>query len=287
MSTRDADITVWTPADLRPHRDSVAVEEPLEVRVAGRSIAVTMRTPGHDRELAAGFLLTEGVVRHRDDILDVLVCRDLAGAGAGNVVDVILAPGVAVDYGQLTRHVFSASSCGVCGKATIDAIFRRITPVPCDAVFEPAMLAALPARLAAAQPGFDATGGLHAAAVVSASGRFEIVREDVGRHNALDKAIGRALLDDRLPLRGHIVLVSGRVSFELVQKALAAGAALIAGIGAPSSLAIECARRGNLTLVGFLRRQRMNIYTAPERIAGCRGRRGNAPRLSASLSPGA
>jgi len=266
-SEKTAPLWRWTgDGVLMPHDDRVAREEPLEIRVRGRSIAVVMRTPGHDRELVAGFLLTEGVIRRRDDLLDLLACRTQAAGASGNVVEAVLAPDVVVDFDRLTRHVFSASSCGVCGKATLDAIFQRVRPV-CSAMrWDPRVLAGLPRRLADAQPEFDATGGVHASALVAPDGTLEIVREDVGRHNALDKVLGRALLDDRLPLAGRALLVSGRVSFELVQKALIAGLPLIAGIGAPSSLAIACAGRGGMTLIGFLRQDRMNIYTGADRL---------------------
>ena len=247
-------------------QDTIAEEEPLELRVADRSVAVIMRTPGQDRELAAGFLLTEGVIRRRDELRDLLVCHELPAGKKGNVVAAVLAPGVEVNMARLTRHVFTSSSCGVCGKTTIDALFQTALPLPPGAVFSPEMLAALPGKLAAAQPGFGATGGLHASALVTPDGRLEIVREDVGRHNALDKVLGRALLDDRLPLSDCAVLLSGRISFELVQKTLMAGVPLIAGIGAPSSLAIDCARRSGQTVIGFLRHDRMNIYTGLERI---------------------
>jgi FdhD protein len=246
--------------------DCVALEEPLLIRVGDRAVAVVMRTPGHDRELAAGFLLTEGVIRRRDDLLDLLVCRDLADAAEGNVVEAILAQGIDVDYERLTRHVFSGSSCGICGKTTLDAVFQDVAPVESSAVFSPPVLTELPGRLADAQPGFGATGGVHASALFSTDGHLEVVREDVGRHNALDKVLGRALLDDRLPLGEHGLLVSGRVSFELVQKSVVAGIPLIAGIGAPSSLAVECARRAGQTLIGFVRSDRMNIYTDPGRL---------------------
>lgn len=257
----------WPPDGLGdPATDTVATEEPLELRVAGRSVAVVMRTPGHDRELAAGFLLTEGVIRHADDVADIVLCREQDGGGAGNVADVRLARPGQVDFGRLTRHVFSSSSCGVCGKATLDAVLQVFPPVAEGPAFDPAQLTALPARLRAAQPGFDSTGGLHACALFDQTGRLGLVREDVGRHNALDKVLGRALLDRRLPLGAHGLLLSGRVSFELVQKALAAGIPLIAGIGAPSSLAIECAHRGGQTLIGFLRAERMNVYAGGARL---------------------
>ena len=247
-------------------QDSVALEEPLEIRVADRSVAVVMRTPGHDRELAAGFLLTEGVIRHADDVLDILPCRDQDGGGSGNVINALLAPSAPVDFDRLTRHVFSSSSCGVCGKATLDAVLQAFPPVAPGPAFDPQKLAGLPAKLRAAQPVFASTGGLHGCALFSQAGELEIVREDVGRHNALDKVLGRALLDRRLPLSAHGLLLSGRISFELVQKALAAGVPLVAGIGAPSSLALECAERGNLTVIGFLRADKMNIYTGAERL---------------------
>jgi FdhD protein len=268
VSTAPVQIHRWQPAlPLAPAEDRVAVEEPLEIRVGGRSVAVTMRTPGHERELAAGFLLTEGVISRADDLLDLLVCRDLPEGQAGNVVDAHLARPDAVDFARLTRHVFSASSCGLCGKATLDALAQRFGAVPPGPDFDPALLGSLPAKLSQAQPGFAATGGLHASALFDRAGALLCVREDVGRHNALDKVLGWALLAGRLPLSGCALLVSGRVSFELVQKALAAGVPLIAGIGAPSTLAIECARRGGQTLVGFLRPDRMNLYCGADRLA--------------------
>jgi FdhD protein len=246
--------------------DEVAAEEPLEIRVADRSVAVVMRTPGHDRELAAGFLLTEGVVQRREDILDLVLCRDQEAGASGNVINALLAPSAALDLARLTRHVFSSSSCGVCGKATLDAVLQAFPPVPAGPAFAPAALTALPDRLRAAQPVFASTGGLHGCALFDRRGGLALVREDVGRHNAVDKVLGRALLDGRLPLRDHGLLLSGRISFELVQKALAAGLPLVAGIGAPSSLAIACAERGGLTLVGFLRADRFNVYAGPDRL---------------------
>jgi FdhD protein len=258
----------WSPGvrPTGPATDAIATEEPLEIRVAGRSVAVVMRTPGQDRELAAGFLLTEGVIRQADDLLDILPCRDQSGGLSGNVINVLLAPTVAVDFTRLTRHVFSSSSCGVCGKATLDAVLQAFPPVTPGPAFAPPRLAELPARLRASQPAFASTGGLHGCALFSPAGELEIVREDVGRHNALDKVLGGALFERRLPLSGHGLLLSGRISFELVQKALAAGVPLIAGIGAPSSLAFECADRGGITLVGFLRADRFNVYTHAARL---------------------
>lgn len=243
--------------------DLVAVEEPLEIRVGGRSVAVVMRTPGHDRELAAGFLVTEGVLRRRDEVLDLVRCTvDTADAAEarGNVLDVLLAPGTAVDWGRLTRHVFTSSSCGVCSKASIAAVQTQFPPLPAPQSVAAAVIAALPARLRAAQPGFAASGGLHASALFAADGRLEAVREDVGRHNALDKVIGEAFLADRLPLADRILLVSGRVSFELMQKALAGGIGCVAAISAPTTAAVAFARRSGQTLVGFVREGRMNVY---------------------------
>jgi FdhD protein len=258
----------WSPSGLAaPASDAVAIEEPLEIRVADRSVAVTMRTPGHDRELAAGFLLTEGVIRSVDDLLDLVPCRDQAGAESGNVINALPAPALSVDFARLTRHVFSSSSCGVCGKANLDAVAQNFPAVASGARFDPEMLAKLPERLRAEQPGFAATGGLHGCALFDAAGAITLVREDVGRHNALDKVLGRALLDGQLPLAQFGLLLSGRISFELVQKALAAGLPLIAGIGAPSSLAIACAERGGQTLVGFLRAERFNVYSGAERLS--------------------
>ena len=257
----------WTPSGLAASAsDVVAIEEPLEIRVADRSVAVTMRTPGHDRELAAGFLLTEAAIRCADDLLDLVPCRDQAGGESGNVINAIPAPALRIDFERLTRHVFSSSSCGVCGKATLDAVAQSFPPVTSGVRFEAAMLAALPERLRAKQPVFAATGGLHGCALFAGSGEILLVREDVGRHNALDKVLGRALLDGQLPLANFGLLLSGRISFELVQKALAAGIPLVAGIGAPSSLAIECAARGGQTLVGFLRADRFNVYTGAHRL---------------------
>ena len=252
----------------RADDDWVAVEEPLEIRVGGVSVAVVMRTPGHDRELAAGFLVSEGIVRRRDDVLDLVRC-DATGAVAGegargeNIMNAILAPGAAVDLARLTRHVFTSSSCGICSRATIEAVRGQFPGLAATAMkFAPsrAVLAALPERLRSGQEGFAATGGLHASALFDAEGRLELMREDVGRHNALDKVIGHAFLAERLPLDGRILLVSGRVSFELMQKALAAGISCVAAISAPTTAAVEFAQETGQTLVGFLRGERMNVY---------------------------
>jgi FdhD protein len=244
--------------------DVVAREEPLEIRVEGRSVAVVMRTPGHDEELAAGFLVTEGVISRPRDLLEISQCPS-TGNHHGNVVDVLLG-GTQVDWQSLTRHVFSASSCGLCGKTSIDSVFQRFPPARADFQVGAELVAALPDRLRAAQAAFELTGGLHASALFDLDGNLLVLREDVGRHNALDKVLGHALLHGLLPLDRHLLLVSGRVSFEIVQKALAGGIGLLAAISAPSSLAVDFARAANQTLIGFLRGGTMNVYAGAQRL---------------------
>ena len=248
--------------------DFVAVEEPLEIRVEGRSVAITMRTPGHDRELAAGFLLGEGVIEGPDEIFEIAQCPalDRDGSQSGNGADVLLTKGATVEFEKLTRHVYSTSSCGICGKASMDAVFQDFSAVEVDWKVAESLVKSLPDRLRTAQPTFAQTGGLHASALFDRTGNLMVVREDVGRHNALDKVLGHALLSGWLPLSDHILLLSGRVSFELMQKALAGGISLVAAISAPSSLAVEFARRSRQTVAGFVRGERMNLYSRPERI---------------------
>jgi FdhD protein len=248
----------------KPHSDLLAREEPLEIRVRGRSIAVTMRTPGHDRELAAGFLFTEGLIRRLDEIVEIGPC--LQGDAPENTLNVFLAPAVEVDFERLTRHVFATSSCGLCGKASIEAVHQHFPPVTSHLKVPLSMLAELPARMRAAQQTFAETGGLHAAAIFDCGGNLVVLREDVGRHNAVDKVLGFALLANRLPLDATVLLVSGRASFEIVQKALAARIPIVCAISAPSSLAVEFARESGQTLVGFLRGETLNVYSRPERI---------------------
>ena len=243
--------------------DDLAVEEPLEIRVDSRPISVTMRTPGHDDELAAGFLLSEGLVRRRTDIAKI---QPYARNSAGNVANVFLAPDVAVDFARLTRHVFASSSCGLCGKATIDAVHQHFKPIKTKMSVAATTLTSLPELLRREQTMFAQTGGLHAAAIFDARGKLLVLREDVGRHNAVDKVLGYGLLNSWLPLNRHILMVSGRSSFEIQQKALAARVPIIAAVSAPSSLAVEFARASGQTLVGFLRGERMNVYSRPERI---------------------
>jgi FdhD protein len=247
------------------HRDMVAIEEPLEIRVRGRSVAVTMRTPGHDHELAAGFLFTERVIRERRQLKDIAVCR--ASLEPKNTLNVFLAAGVAVNFAKLTRHVFAASSCGLCGKASIEAVTQHFPPVRSAITVTANTLKALPARMRRAQRAFARTGGLHAAAIFDAKGKLIVLREDVGRHNAVDKVLGYGFLTGKLPFAAHILLVSGRASFEIVQKALAAGIPIICAVSAPSSLAVEFARESGQTLVGFLRGASMNVYSHAERLA--------------------
>ena len=240
--------------------DLVAIEEPLELRVGGRSLAVVMRTPGHDRELAAGFLWTEGIIRAREDVVDLTYCGDADGKPQENVLNVVLAPGRAVDWGRLQRHTFASSSCGLCGKVTIDSVRQQFAPLRQPLAPRRAVLYALPDQLRAAQKTFAATGGLHASALFTPAGELLVVREDVGRHNALDKAIGWAFFAERLPLAECVLLLSGRVSFEIMQKALAAGIPAVVAISAPTSLAVEFAQESGQTLVGFLRGEKMNVY---------------------------
>lgn len=249
---------------LRARPDMLAVEEPLEIRVRGRSVAVTMRTPGHDRELAAGFLFTERVIRERKHLLDIRTCR--ASLEPQNTLDVFLRAGVEVDFARLTRHVFATSSCGLCGKASIEAVKQHFPPVTSPMTVSAKTLLRLPAQMKRAQAAFAKTGGLHAAAIFDASGKLVVLREDVGRHNAVDKVLGFAFLENKLPLNFHILLVSGRASFEILQKSLAAQIPIICAVSAPSSLAVDFARSSGQTLVGFLRGEGMNVYSRPERI---------------------
>ncbi len=243
--------------------DELAHEEPLEIRVRGRAVSVTMRTPGHDEELAAGFLATEGMIRRREDVLRIEPCGRNED---GNLVNVLLAPDVVVDFDKLTRHVFASSSCGLCGKATIDAVRGQFPPITSDLVVDAKTILSLPEKMRQTQSTFDRTGGLHAAGIFSSSGALIVLREDVGRHNALDKVIGYGLLNGLLPYERHILLVSGRTSFEIIQKALAARVPLIAAVSAPSSLAVDFARESGQTLIGFLRGERMNVYAGEQRI---------------------
>ena len=251
--------------------DVLAVEEPLEIRVGGRSLAVTMRTPGHDYDLAAGFLVSEGVITRGEHFNTARYCAGATDEGLNtyNVLDVTLASGVAPPDPSLERSFYTTSSCGLCGKASIDAVRTQSAyDVRDDAVrVDAELLTTFPQKLRAEQAVFEKTGGLHAAALFDGvSGRMLVLREDVGRHNAVDKVIGWALKEDRLPLRGTVLMVSGRASFELTQKAMMAGIPVLAAVSAPSSLAAEFATEVGMTLVGFLRGSSMVIYAGDQRV---------------------
>lgn len=268
--TRRPIVTIDVAATGQPRRrpDDLVAEEPLEIRLRKESLAVTMRTPGHDIDLALGFLLTEGVIADAEDVVTAQLCAGTDTPNTYNVVDVVLGPHVPPPVTDPSRNFYTTSSCGVCGKASIDAVRTRsrfdvtADPLTIDAT----VLTELPDRLRAAQRTFDRTGGLHAAGLFTAEGELLVLREDVGRHNAVDKVIGWALRDGRLPLAGHVLLVSGRASFELTQKAWMAGLPLLAAVSAPSTLAAELAEEAGMTLVGFLRGSSMNVYTGVQRV---------------------
>jgi FdhD protein len=256
-------------ARVRP--DSLATEEPMELRLvsggATQTVAVTMRTPGADFELAAGFLYGEGIISSPDDVQKISYCVDADAEQRYNIVNVELRGGRDYDPRSLERHFYTTSACGVCGKASLEQLELRGCPViPPGPEVAPEVIYSLPEKLREAQGLFEATGGLHAAALFDAEGELVALREDVGRHNATDKLVGWALLEGRLPLGDHIVMVSGRSSFEILQKCLAAGVPIVCAISAPSSLAVDVARRFDMTLVGFLRGNRFNVYSAPERV---------------------
>ncbi|MSU59238.1 MAG: formate dehydrogenase accessory sulfurtransferase FdhD [Pedosphaera sp.] len=273
-------IVHWKDGQASLLTDHVAREEPLEIRVRGRSVAVTMRTPGHDRELAAGFLVTERIIHRGKDLIEIATCR--ASQEPDNTLDIFLAPGVVVDFAALTRHVFASSSCGLCGKASIESVKQHFPAVDSKLVVSAKILARLPDRMRRAQPTFAQTGGLHAAAVFDAQGKLIVLREDVGRHNAVDKVLGWAFLENHFPLDAHILLVSGRASFEILQKSLAARIPIICAVSAPSSLAVEFARASGQSLVGFLRGATMNVYAGAERIV-----RSSASRRAVTNPPSA
>jgi FdhD protein len=256
----------WRDGELRPMDDYLVGEEPLEIRVGEVAISVTMRTPGHDLELATGFLFTEGLISGRAQIASARNEPDAKQNGA-NRVRVDLAPGVAFDPEASRRNFYTASSCGVCGKASIDAVrVRRIVPPNPECAVDPEVLCGLPDQLRAAQHIFSRTGALHAAGLFSPTGELLVLREDVGRHNAVDKVIGWALANDRVPLGNVLLMVSGRGGFEIVQKALVAGLPLLASVSAPSDLAVSLAREFGMTLIGFLRGRRFVIYSGADRL---------------------
>jgi len=258
-------VTEWNGGEIRTADDCLAAEEPLEIRVSGKPVTVTMRTPGHDKELAAGLLLTEGLIEDRSQIAAIRQAEVLHGPG-GNLVEIDLAPGTHAPRPS-ERNLFAASGCGLCGKASIQEIRRRGLQRPLNRLsVTPEVLCNLPDRLREGQTIFGRTGGLHAAALFSGAGDLLEVREDIGRHNAVDKVIGWALLSGLIPLSNCVMMVSGRGGFEIAQKALAAGVPVLASVSAPSSLAVRLAREFDLTLIGFLRGRRFVVYSSPERL---------------------
>jgi len=270
QSVRQVAIGAMRDDRLTTREDTVVIEEPLEIRIAragefgmGTAISITMRTPGHDADLAVGFLHGEGIVKSRADVADVRPCGP-----TGNTVKVELAPGVLLDAAHLQRNFYTTSSCGVCGNASIDAVERMMASPRVDASLKvkAALLESLAGRARAGQDVFRETGGLHAACLFDAEGNLTDLHEDVGRHNALDKLVGRSLLAGELPLAHSILFLSGRASFELLQKASAAGIPVVAAVGAPSSLAIDLAERTGILLVGFLRDRSFNVYAHRERL---------------------
>lgn len=272
-SQRTTNVTSFDDGQVRQRRDQVVTEEPLEVRVVAagesRTVAITMRTPGADFELGAGFLFAEGVVTAKEQITGISYCQDsdLPKEQLYNIVIVELGSGARPDLDSLERHFHVSSACGVCGKASLEAIaLRGVKAVPDGPTISPDIITSFPDKLRDAQRLFATTGGIHAAGLFTPDGALVEVREDVGRHNAVDKVVGWALLDGRLPLGDHILMVSGRSSFEIAQKALAAGVPVVCSVSAPSTLAIDVANEFGLTLVGFVRDGRFNVYAGPERI---------------------
>ena len=261
-------VTEWNDGSATRKEDYLAAEEPLEIRIGENPLSVTMRTPGHDLELAAGFLFTEGLVQRREQIIALENETSDDDGKRGNVVRAEVAAEALPDFEKLRRHFFAASSCGICGKASIDAVRSRLlrTPNPNFRV-EPKLIVSLPDALRSEQDVFERTGGLHAAALFDVHGHLLIVREDIGRHNAVDKVVGWALLNDHIPLSDCILLVSGRGGFEIIQKAIVAGIPVVASVSAPSSLAVQLARELRLTLIGFLRGKRFVVYAGEDRVA--------------------
>ncbi|HXP71071.1 MAG TPA: formate dehydrogenase accessory sulfurtransferase FdhD [Candidatus Dormibacteraeota bacterium] len=261
-------VTEWNSGIATRKDDFLAAEEPLEIRIGESPLSVTMRTPGHDVELAAGFLFTEGLVQRREQIVALESVTGDNDGKRGNVVRAELSSEALPDFEKLRRHFFAASSCGICGKASIDAVRSRLLRIPNpDFRVAPNLLVSLPEALRSAQDVFERTGGLHAAALFDSGGKLLIVREDIGRHNAVDKIIGWALLNDRIPLTDCVLLVSGRGGFEIIQKAIVAGIPVVASVSAPSSLAVQLARELRLTLIGFLRGNRFVVYAGDDRVA--------------------
>jgi FdhD protein len=268
-----SEIQVWKFPDSRQKTDVLAVEEPLEIRLGfyengkftHKPISITMRTPDHDFELAAGFLFTEGILQNSNQISNIKHCGKV-GEGFTNTVRIDLTQNVSIDFKRLERHFYTSSSCGVCGKSSIEALNTGVKKIESNLKIKADLVHELPKILSQSQTIFNETGGLHASALFDKFGNLEIVREDVGRHNALDKVIGANFLANKTPLSDKILLVSGRISFELVQKALMAGISILTAVGSPSSLAVELAQNFGLTLIGFVRDKRFNVYCGAERI---------------------
>ncbi len=261
------------PGGIRESEDKVAAEEPLEIRVGGRSLAVVMRTPGDDAALAAGFLLTEGLIRGPEDVERVAYCSDVPPEALSNVIDVVLAPGVPDPLERGRRNFYASSSCGICGKSSIEEVRQQAAPLAAGAVIAPDAMTRLVPALRSAQVTFERTGGLHAAGLFRFDGTLVATAEDVGRHNAVDKIVGGRLLLGDWPLSERLLLVSGRVGFEIVQKAWLAGIPALAAVSAPTSLAVALAQESRMTLIGFLRGEDYNVYAGSERLGlGAMGR---------------
>lgn len=269
QSTLTKQVIRWRDSDSSPTDDSLVVEEPLEIRVGDQSLAVVMRTPGHDFDLAVGFLYTEGLITSADDIGTIAYCEDEAieETNLQNIINVHLTNGQVLEAQEGWQRNFHANaSCGLCGKMTIESVKQEIPPITSAIKIDSSVCYTLNDRLRSAQSVFEATGGLHAAGLFDERGELQIVREDVGRHNAVDKVIGQALLVEQIPLDRHILMVSGRASFEIIQKALFARIPVIVAVSAASSLAVEMAQEGAMTLIGFMRGKGMTVYSHPDRI---------------------
>jgi FdhD protein len=267
---RSVDVTLvheWKEGQVKRFQDYLVGEEPLEIRVGKLPLSVTMRTPGQDFELAAGFLFTEGLIQGREQIAAICYAEGCKETERGNIVQIELQPGISLDLERTQRNFFAASSCGICGKASIDSVRLRGIPPPNPGLrLDPEVLCSLPNSLRDAQAIFGRTGGLHAAGLFSTRGELVAQREDVGRHNAVDKIVGWALLEARLPLSEYVLMVSGRGGFEIVQKAAVAGVPVVDSVSAPSSLAVRLGRELGMTLVGFLRGKRFVVYAGEERL---------------------
>lgn len=266
LSVAETTVVSWQGTDRHRREDVVAVEEPLEIRLAGCSVAVTMRTPGHDFDLAVGFLYTEGIIQGDRDIASMAYCPTDDAGSQNNIINVNPADPALVDPTRWQRNFYATSSCGVCGKASIDAVRQEASPISSTARMCSRALYRLGDELQGAQEVFGKTGGLHGAGLFDLEGQLLILREDVGRHNAVDKVIGQGLRHGQLPLSERVLMVSGRASFEIMQKALMAGIPVVAAVSAPSSLAVKLALESKMTLVGFLRSGRFNVYAGTERI---------------------